>query len=455
MNGATERIADARPRRFRRYPEYKNSGIEWLGDIPVHWEVSPLRYTCRSIETGGTPPIHYLDFVEKSRVDWFTPGDFGRDLVLRDSARKLTQEAVFLGKARLFPAGSVFVVGIGTLGKVGLIEKSASANQQVNVMIPRDDCDSYFLAHALSILGDVMTTIANSTTLPIINQQQMGALHVPMPPVFEQRQIAAFLLKETAKIDGLVAGKERLIELLQEKRTALITRAVTRGLDPNAPIKDSGVEWLGKIPAHWTMKRLWHLTPRDRQIMYGIVLPGPNVDMGVPIVKGGDVVATRLKLDVLSKTTFEIESRYVRSRLQGGDLVYAIRGSIGEVEIVPDELEGANLTQDAARVAYTKATDGCWLLYALRSKVVFGQLEARAVGATIKGINIRDLKRALIPVPPKSEQIEIASFIDAEVGKIEKLSSKVHQAISHLREFRTALISAAVTGKIDVREAAS
>ena len=107
--------------------------------------------------------------------------------------------------------------------------------------------------------------------------------------------------------------------------------------------------------------------------------------MGVPIMKGGDVVATRLKLDALSKTTFEIESRYVRSRLQGGDLVYAIRGSIGAVEIVPDELEGANLTQDAARVAYTKATDGCWLLYALRSKVVFGQLEARAVGATIKG----------------------------------------------------------------------
>ena len=222
-----------------------------------------------------------------------------------------------------------------------------------------------------------------------------------MAPAAELRCIADFLDRETAKIDALVAKKERLIELLQEKRTALITRAVTRGLDPNVPMKNSGVELLGEIPAHWEAKRLWHLTPSERKIMYGIVLPGPNVDDGVPIVKGGDVGASRLKLESLSKTTFEIESRHIRSRLGGGDLVYAIRGSIGEVEMVPDELEGANLTQDAARVAYTDTTHGNWLMYALRSKGVFGQLEAGALGATIKGINIRDLKRALIPVFPQ------------------------------------------------------
>ena len=301
----------------------------------------------------------------------------------------------------------------------------------------------------------LLDAVATGSTYDAVTSSDVGDLLILLPHQGEQHAIADFLDRETAKIDGLVARKERLIELLQEKRTALITRAVTRGLDPNVPKKDSGVEWLGDIPAHWSMKRLWHLTPRDRKIMYGIVLPGPNVEVGVPIVKGGDVVATRLRLDALSKTTFEIESRYVRSRLKGGDLVYAIRGSIGEVEMVPDELEGANLTQDAARVAYTKATDGCWLLYSLRSNVVFGQLDAGAVGATIKGINIRDLKRARIPVPPKSEQIKIANFLGVEAGKLEKLSSKVQEAIDLLKEFRTALISAAVTGKIDVREEAA
>ncbi len=225
-----------------------------------------------------------------------------------------------------------------------------------------------------------------------------------------------------------------------------------RQYKPYPAYKDSGVEWLGEIPAGWEVKRLWHLTPPDRRIMYGIVLPGPNVEDGVAVVKGGDVSPERLRLDRLSRTTREIESRYVRSRLKGGDLVYAIRGSIGEVAIIPDELAGANLTQDAARVAYTTVVHGLWLLHALKSLAVFAQLEAGALGATIRGINIRDLKRASIPVPPRAEQEAIATFLDRETAKIDALITKVHIAIDHLKELRTALISAAVTGKIDVRE---
>lgn len=280
----------------------------------------------------------------------------------------------------------------------------------------------------------------------------VGGFSTSIPPVPEQDQIVAYVRKETARIDRLLAKKERLIELLQEERTSLITRAVTKGLDPNVPMKDSGVEWLGEIPAHWEVKRLWHLTPSARRIMYGIVLPGPNVIDGVPIVKGGDVSPDCLRLHRLSRTTREIESGYVRSRLRGGDLVYAIRGSIGEVAIVPDEIEGANLTQDAARIAYTPATHGPWLLHALRSTAVFAQLEAGALGATIRGINIRDLKRAVIVVPPLAEQEAIAAFLDKEATRIDALVAKVRDAIERLKEFRTALISAAVTGKIDVRE---
>jgi type I restriction enzyme S subunit len=273
----------------------------------------------------------------------------------------------------------------------------------------------------------------------------------PLPSTVEQHTIATFLDRETAKIDELVAKKERLIDLLQERRTALITRAVTKGLDSNVSVKASGAAWLGEIPAHWQVKRLWHLTPSRRQIMYGIVLPGPNVDDGVPIVKGGDVSPERLRLDRLNRTTFEIESAYARSRLRGGDLVYAIRGSIGEVAIVPDELEGANLTQDAARVAYTSLAYGPWLLHALKSTAIFAQMEAGALGATIRGINIRDLKRALIPVPPRAEQEAIATFLVGETAKIDGLVANIQDAIDRLRELRTALISAGVTGKIDLR----
>ena len=132
--------------------------------------------------------------------------------------------------------------------------------------------------------------------------------------------------------------------------------------------------------------------------------------------------------------------------------MYAIRGSIGEVAIVPGELDGANLTQDAARIAFTTATHGPWLLHALKSAAVFAQLEAGALGATIRGVNIRDLKRASIPVPPRVDQEAIATFLNPETAKTDALVAKVREAVDSLKEFRTALISAAVTGKIDVRE---
>jgi type I restriction enzyme S subunit len=183
--------------------------------------------------------------------------------------------------------------------------------------------------------------------------------------------------------------------------------------------------------------------------MYGIVLPGPDVNGGVPIVKGGDVAAERLSLNGLSRTSAEIEAGYVRSRLRGGDLVYAIRGSIGEVAMVPEELTGANLTQDAARISYTGDLSGRWLLYALKSNAVFAQLEAGALGATITGINIRDLKRALIPVPPFDEQRAIAAFLDRETAKIDALVAKKRRLIELLQDKRTALITRAVTKGIE------
>lgn len=439
---ATKPIEEAQPRRFCRYPAYKDSGIEWLGAIPANWGVRRLTDVANLVNgfpfdsklfdrSHGIPLVRIRDlFNTTTEVNW--SGDPVSEAGIRD--------------------GDILIGMDGDFSVAWWAQGPALLNQRLCCLRARSVYISqryifYCLPFPLKALNDVTyaTTVKHLSSLDVLK------FRLPIPSHNEQRGIAAFLDRETARIDGLVERKERLIELIQEKRRALIARAVTRGLDRNVPMKDSGVAWLGKIPAHWGVKRLWHLTPTERQIMYGIVLPGPNVEVGVPIVKGGDVIATRLKLGSLNKTTFEIESRYARSRLQGGDLVYAIRGSIGEVELVPDELEGANLTQDAARVAYTKATNGSWLLYALRSNVVFSQLDAGALGATIKGINIRDLKRALVPVPPKSEQIEIANFLNAEVGRFEKLLSKILAAINHLTEFRIALISAAVTGKIDVR----
>ena len=455
MSEAAEQIEFSRSRRFRPYAEYKDSGIEWLGKVPAHWDIAPVYARCE---------VALGKMLDAKRVTGESSGKYLRnidvqwDAVNTESLPEMDFPRSERARYRL-RRGDLLVCEGGEVGRTAIWGGELDEcfyQKAIHRVRPGSDREIprflYFLMHAMAKRG-VFTAGGNPNTIDHLTAVQLRHYRAPFPAANEQRAIADLLDRETAKIDALVARKERLIELLQEKRTALITRAVTRGLDPNVPMKDSGVEWLGEIPAHWEVKRLWHLTPAERKIMYGIVLPGPSVDDGVPIVKGGDVAASRLKLPALSKTTFEIESRYIRSRLVGGDLVYAIRGSIGEVEMVPDELEGANLTQDAARIAYTQTTHGHWLMYGLRSKVVFSQLEAGALGATIKGINIRDLKRALLPVPPRCEQERIASSLDTQTAHFNALSAKVQEAIDHLNEFRTALISAAVTGKIDVREA--
>jgi type I restriction enzyme, S subunit len=441
--------------RCKPYPTYRDSGVDWLGKIPEHWGLRRLNRIAK-FRGGGTPSKENSDYWGGD-IPWVSPKDMKRSVVV-DTEDKITLQAVQESATRLVPAGSVLlVVRSGILVHsipVALAGCEVTLNQDLKALIPASELVPAYLLYLVSGLQRELLVEwrKEGATVESLDIDLVARTPTPLPSELEQHAIVAFLDRKTAKLDALVAKKERLIELLQEERTALITRAVTKGLDPSVPMKDSGIEWLGEVPMPWEVKRLWHLTPSSRRIMYGIVLPGPHVDDGIPIVKGGDVSPGRLRLDSLNRTTPEIESGYTRSRLRPGDLVYAIRGSIGEVAMIPEELDGANLTQDAARIAYTRATHGPWLLHALTAAGVFAQLEAGALGATIVGVNIRDLKRASIPVPPRREQEAIAKFIEHETVRIDTLVCKVRDAIVRLKELRSALISAAVTGKIDVRE---
>jgi type I restriction enzyme S subunit len=333
-------------------------------------------------------------------------------------------------------------------------------------VIRAKDIEAKYLAFALREPGLINEIVARSVgvSYPAINASEIGCLPIPIPKEDEQRTIADFLDRETARIDALVDKNRRLIERLKEKRSALISRTVTRGLpleearaagfDPNPKLKDSGVEWLGPIPKEWGIQPLMHLTDQSRMIMYGIVLPGPDVEDGVLIVKGGDIKPGNLRPENLCRTTREIERNYARSRLKAGDIVFSIRGTVGEAELVPQAIEGANLTQDAARVAAREGVDSRWLLYSLKSLAVIDALLSLSLGAAVRGVNIRDLKRVSIPLPAtQNEQHAIANYLDRETAKIDALVAKVETAIERLKEYRSALISAAVTGKIDLRGA--
>ena len=219
------------------YPSYKDSGVEWLGDVPEHWEVTTVRRIANAVQTGCTPSIVISNDKGSKGIYWYTPGDFGSGIILKDSSRSIPDSGnVTSDGVKIFPAGSVLIVSIGaTLGRIGLAEFECSANQQINAIIPNSDIDSLFLAYSLCVKQEMMRFLSNASTIGIMNQDKTKEIFLLCPSFPEQQVIAAFLDRETAKIDELVAEQERLIELLTEKRQAVISHAVTRGLNGSSP----------------------------------------------------------------------------------------------------------------------------------------------------------------------------------------------------------------------------
>jgi type I restriction enzyme S subunit len=402
------------------YPEYKESGVEWLGLMPAHWTARRISLLFDDIGSGTTPPGTGGDFYDGD-INWVTTGEL-RESAIVETEKKITQSARdAFSTLRLYPAGTILIAMYGaTTGRVGWLASPACTNQACCALANPQNVDTRFFYYCLLGAKDALILLSSGGGQPNINQEKIRAFRMPLPSRPEQAAIVTFLDRETGKIDALVEEQRRLIALLKEKRQAVISHAVTRGLNPNAPMKDSGIEWLGEVPAHWEVSPLKWLTPPDRAIMYGIVLPGPDVGKGIPIVKGGDVKPGRLSLDQLCWTTPEIETPFARARLRPNDIVYSIRGSIGDAELVPDALIDANITQDVARISPVEDVNFNWLLNVMRSQPIFVQLEQRSMGAAVRGINIFDLKRAQIPVPPRSEQNRIATFLEPD--------SKVYQA---------------------------
>lgn len=273
-----------------------------------------------------------------------------------------------------------------------------------------------------------------------------------LPPLSEQRSIADFLDRETARIDVLVAKKERLIELLQEKRTALITQAVTKGLDPDVPMKDSGLEWLGEIPADWEVKRLKMLAKEMVAGPFGSSLTKDMCSRDGYKIYGQEQV---IPDDFLVGDYYIPEELFLRMRrfeVAPGHILVSCVGTFGKVAVVPETVEAGIINPRLIKLEpRQEMVNPAYLGVALKSRVCFDQIECVSRGGTMDVINIGLLSELWIPVPALAEQNRIVACIDKATAIIDTLNCKIRSAISLLKEYRTALISAAVTGKIDVR----
>jgi type I restriction enzyme S subunit len=285
-----------------------------------------------------------------------------------------------------------------------------------------------------------------------ISYTDIGNSFIFQPSLPEQTQIAAFLDYETAQIDALIAKQQRLIELLEEKRQAVISHAVTKGLDPTAPLRPSGIDWLGDIPAHWQVKSLKNLITENSSISYGIVQPGEALDAGVPFVQTTNMTTGDFDPRNLQKTLPQIAAQFPRSKLHGGEVLLGIRASIGAAHIVPKSLIGANLSRGVARIECAELISPYFLVQFFRSKSADQYWNLAKQGSTFNEVSIATVRELKISLPPTADQADIVDFLAAKYATFDALDAKAQSGINLLKERRTALISAAVTGKIDLRD---
>ncbi len=432
---------------FPKYESYKDSGIEWLGQIPSHWTVEAIKWLSPVLRGASPRPIddpRYFD--ESGEYAWVRIADVSSsDGVLENTTQRLSDLGSSLS-VKLEP-GSLFISIAGTVGKP-CISAIKSCIHDGFVYFPRLKLPAAFLFRIFES-GSCYAGLGKWGTQLNLNTDTIGSIRIAVPPLVEVDEIVAFLDRETAKIDALVEEQKRLIELLKEKRQAVISHAVTKGLDPNVPMKDSGVEWLGPVPAHWEVKRLKFLTP---QITVGIVVEPSKyyVDVGVPALRSLNVRPGRIDAEGLVYISKEANDLLAKSQIRAGDLVAVRSGQPGTTAVVPDYFEGANCI-DLIIIRRPILGSEWYLCWYLASDFAVRQFTEGAGGAIQQHFNIGTAMNLLVAVPPPDEQSAIAHFLRQEAGDFDRLVEEANRTVALLQERRSALISAVVTGKIDVR----
>ncbi len=435
---------------FPAYPSYQDSGVDWIGWVPSGWAVEPLK-AAYAIVGGATPKSEVADYWDGD-VPWVTPGDLSKltTLFIGETIRTITEEGLAACAASRVPSGSVILSTRAPIGSIGITTEPTTTNQGCKALVPRRGANSSFLAYTLSAATTALNVRGKGTTFLELSGDELGRFNVPTPSIVDQATIAAFLDRETARIDALIEEQQRLIELLKEKRQAVISHAVTKGLDPTAPTKDSGVEWLGEVPAHWDVRPLKYLinlqsggTPRKDRLDYW--------DGSIPWVSAKDLKSDNLvdSQDHISEAAIAGSSA---SLMPAGSVLVLVRGMmLARSFPVCRALVPMAINQDLKAIEGKAGVSNHFLAWLLRGTAQETLNRLDEAGHGTKALRMDAWVSMLMPVPPENEQVAIALTVDKRTEQIDALIDETASAKALLQERRSALITNAVTGKIDVR----
>jgi len=423
--------------KYKAYPEYKDSGVEWLGEIPIHWKM--LRHKYVAFFTKGKNPTNLLEKPLKNTLPYLS-----MECLRNNTTDKY---ALISNDVRVALEGQPLIIWDGSnagefiKGKSGILSSTMAAATLTYPLYSQ-----YYWYLCISIEPE-MRKNAVGMGIPHVNGDELKSISFGIPSIYEQKQVAEFLDHETAKIDNLIDKQKQLIEILKEKRQTVTSHAVTKGLNPDVPMKDSGVEWLGKVPALWSLKSYRYACliyrgkfghrPRNDPSLY---------DGDYPFIQTGDVARASKYIETYSQTLNE-KGKAVCQLFPSGTLMMAIAANIGDTAILgfeayaPDSVVGfkpyQNLHLEFLRYSFMAALPA---------------LEQTSTQSTQANLNIDRIGAVKAAFPPLEEQLNIIDYLDDMLCSYDSIEANANQAIQLLQERRTALISAAVTGKIDVRD---
>lgn len=420
--------------KYQQYDEYKDSGVEWLGEIPNSWQTGSLRWMI-DIASGESLPSNCEK--EYSKENQFPV--VGGNGVMGFSNKVNTADA------------AIAVGRVGALcGNIHSIDYDSWITDNALKISKWNKFSKDFLVYLLKTAH--LNDLASKTAQPLITGEQVKSLKVVLLPIAEQKKIANFLDHETGQIDSLIEKQQTLIQLLKEKRQAVISHAVTKGLNPDALMKDSGVEWLGEVPEHWEVKKNKHLLEFVTSGSRGWA--GYYSDEGKLFFRITNLTRDTIepKLESIQNVMPPLGAEGERSKIQLDDLLISITADLGSVCVANNSISGGFVSQHVSLCRPNSSVKSArWLAYFILSDSAKEQFVGSGYGGTKIQLSLEDIRELNIAYPPKKEQEDIASYIDVKLKKFELLMSQAEQAIQLMQERRTALISAAVTGKIDVR----
>ena len=435
---------------MKKYNAYKDSEVKWIGEIPEHWEITPLKF-CFKVLSGATPKSTELSYWEDGNINWITPADFKtEDRFISDGVKKITKEGFMSCSTTLIPSGSIIFSKRAPIGSVVINSNEVCTNQGCLSCIPKDDISSLFFYYIMSVSQKYFDMLGTGTTFNEISANVFKNVHLPVPPLSEQQAIASYLDAKTEKMDQMIAKAEKKIEYLGELKQSLITRAVTRGLNPNAPLKDSGVKWIGDIPRDWEIPRLNFVTSK---IGSGSTPKGGSevyVDEGVVFLRSQNVYNDGLRLNDVVHIVPSIHEQMKGTKVQVDDILFNITGaSIGRCCRFPKGIGEANVNQHVC-IVRPKNILPTFLMYCLQSFVGQTQLRQLLKGGNREGLSGESFKNFYVLLPSPNEQQQIATYLDIKCSKIDHIVATQKKKIAYLQELKQSLITNVVTGKIKV-----